>query len=131
LRQKPYSLVITDLRMPKLGGMKLIEAVQAEKIPVTVIVTTGHGSIKDAVEAMRMGAYDFLTKPPDPQHLCLLVQRALRERALLDEVTALRQQTQDRFAFQNVISKSPRMLDVFELISNLASTPTTVLIGGE
>src|ERR1700722_14593436 len=67
LRQQHYSLVITDLRMPKLSGMKLIESVQAEKIPVTVIVTTGHGSIKDAVEAMRMGAFDFLTKPPDPQ----------------------------------------------------------------
>src|SRR5436853_4598993 len=61
LRQKPYSLVITDLRMPKIGGMKLIESIQSERIPVTVIVTTGHGSIKDAVEAMRMGAYDFLT----------------------------------------------------------------------
>src|SRR5580698_6740199 len=91
LRDQHYSLVITDLRMPKLSGMKLIETVQAEKIPVTVIVTTGHGSIKDAVEAMRMGAFDFLTKPPDPQHLCLLVQRALRERALQDEVVALRQ----------------------------------------
>ncbi|HEV3435984.1 MAG TPA: response regulator, partial [Gemmata sp.] len=76
LREHAYSLVITDLRMPKLSGMKLIETVQTEKIPVTVIVTTGHGSIKDAVEAMRMGAFDFLTKPPDPQHLCLLVKRA-------------------------------------------------------
>ncbi len=74
LRSKPYSLVITDLRMPKVGGMKLIEAIQAEKIPVTVIVTTGHGNVKDAVEAMRMGVYDFLTKPADPQHLQLIVR---------------------------------------------------------
>ncbi len=131
LRQKPYSLVITDLRMPKLGGMKLIEAIQAEKIPVTVIVTTGHGSIKDAVEAMRLGAYDFLTKPPDPQHLCLLVKRALRERALQDEVVALRQQLGDRHTFQNVLSRSPKMYDVFELIGQIADTPSTVLIRGE
>ncbi|MBN9121158.1 MAG: sigma-54-dependent Fis family transcriptional regulator [Planctomycetes bacterium] len=131
LRQKPFSLVITDLRMPKVGGMKLIEAVQAEKIPVTVIVTTGHGSIKDAVEAMRMGAYDFLTKPPDPQHLCLLVQRALRERALQDEVTALRQQLGERHTFQNVLSRSPKMHDVFELIGQIADTTSTVLIRGE
>src|SRR3954465_13521783 len=66
LRQKPYSLVITDLRMPKVSGMKLIETIQEGRLPVTVIVTTGHGSIKDAVEAMRMGAYGFLTKPSDP-----------------------------------------------------------------
>src|SRR5262245_30339642 len=131
LREKTYSLVITDLRMPKVGGMKLIEAIQAEKLPVTVIVTTGHGSIKDAVEAMRMGAYDFLTKPPDPQHLCLLVQRALRERALQDEVAALRQQLGERHTFQNVLSRSPKMHDVFELISHIADTISTVIIRGE
>lgn len=131
LRERPYSLVITDLRMPKMSGMKLIEAVQAEQIPVTVIVTTGHGSIKDAVEAMRMGAYDFLTKPPDPQHLCLLVQRALRERALLDEVVALRAELQERHAFKNVLSKSSKMLDVFELVGQIADTTSTVLIRGE
>src|SRR5579872_4400353 len=131
LRERPYSLVITDLRMPKLSGMKLIETVQAEKIPATVIVTTGHGSIKDAVEAMRMGAFDFLTKPPDPQHLCLLVKRALQTRALQDEVTALRAQLNGRHTFQNVLSKSPRMHDVFELVSQIADTTSTVLIRGE
>jgi len=131
LRARPYSLVITDLRMPKVSGMKLIEAVQTEKIPVTVIVTTGHGSIKDAVEAMRQGAHDFLTKPADPQHMILLVKRALRERGLQDEVTALRNQLQGRHAFQNVLSKSPRMHDVFELVGQISDTVSTVLIRGE
>jgi DNA-binding NtrC family response regulator len=131
LQAKDYSLVITDLRMPKLGGMKMIEQIQAKKIPVTIIVTTGHGSIKDAVEAMRMGAYDFLTKPPDPQHLILLVQRALKERALRDEVAALRAQLQDQHAFQNVLSKSAKMHDLFDLIGNIAETTSTVLILGE
>ncbi len=131
LAKNPYSLVITDLQMPKLGGMKMIEQIQARKIPVTVIVTTGHGSIKDAVSAMQHGAYDFLTKPADPQHLCLLVQRALKERALQDEVTYLRAQLQDKHSFQNVLSKSPKMHDVFELIGNVADTTSTVLIIGE
>jgi len=131
LREKPYSLVLTDLQMPKLGGMKLIEIVQAERIPVTVIVTTAHGSIKNAVEAMRMGAYDFLAKPPDPQYLCLLVQRALRERSLQDEVAALRTQLIGKHSFQNVLSKSPRMHDLFELIGHIADTTSTVLIRGE
>src|SRR5262245_34872797 len=112
LEQQPYSVVITDLRMPRLGGMKLIEAIQERRLPVTVIVTTGHGSIKDAVQAMHLGAYDFLTKPPDPQHLCLLVQRALEERALRDEVNALRQQLHQKHSFQNVLSKNPRMLEI-------------------
>ena len=131
LAKHAYSLVITDLQMPKLGGMKMLEQIQARKIPVTVIVTTGHGSIRDAVEAMRLGAYDFLTKPADPDHLCLLVQRALKERALQDEVTLLRSQLQSRHSFQNVLSKSPKMHDVFELIGNVADTTSTILILGE
>src|SRR5947209_35411 len=86
LLERPYSVLISDLKMPNVTGMQLIEEIQARRLPVTVIVTTGYGSIDEAVKAMRLGAYDFLTKPPDPQHLCLILQRALRERTLLDEV---------------------------------------------
>jgi DNA-binding NtrC family response regulator len=131
LLERPYSLIVTDLRMPRLGGMKLIEQVQQRKIPVTVIVTTGHGSINDAVQAMRMGAYDFLTKPADPQHLCLIVERALRERALQDEVAQLRQQLAGNHSFQNVLSRNQRMMDIFELIGQVAESSSTVLIQGE
>ena len=131
LGKQTYSLVITDLQMPKLGGMKLLEQIQLRKIPVTTIVTTGHGSIKDAVAAMQFGAYDFLTKPADPEKLCLIVQRALKNRALQDEVATLRAQLQGRHSFQNVLSKSPKMHDVFELIGNIADTTSTVLIIGE
>src|SRR5262245_32948970 len=131
LQQRPYSVVLADLRMPRLDGMALIEKINEKKLPVTVIVTTGHGGVPDAVKAMRLGAYDFLLKPADPQHLCLLVERALRERALLDEIAALRAQKLGNHAFQDVISKSPRMHDVFELIEQLSTTTTTVLINGE
>jgi DNA-binding NtrC family response regulator len=131
LEARPYSILVTDLRMPKLGGLKLMEAINDRSLPVTVIVTTGHGGVEDAVQAMRMGAYDFLTKPADPQHLVLMVQRALRERALQDEVAALRQQLQGRHSFQNVLSKSTRMMDIFDLITQVADSPSTVLIIGE
>jgi len=131
LGEKPYSIVVTDLRMPKVDGLKLMAEIQARRLPVTVIVTTGHGSIDDAVHAMRMGAYDFLTKPPDPQHLCLLIERALRERTLQDELSALRAQIGERHRFLNVLSKCPKMYDIFELINNIADTSTTVLIEGE
>lgn len=131
LEAQPYSVVITDLRMPRMAGMKLIEEIQARNLNVTIIVTTGHGSIQDAVQAMRMGAYDFLTKPPDPQHLCLLVKRALEERSLRDEVVALREQLQNKHSFKNVLSKSARMHEIFDLIGHVASTTTTVLVQGE
>jgi DNA-binding NtrC family response regulator len=126
-----YSLVITDLKMPHLSGMQLIEEVQKRALPVTVIVTTGFGSIEEAVEAMRLGAYDFLTKPIEPQHLRLVVQRALRERTLQDEVVMLRDQLQDRYAFHNILSKNSKMHQVFELINRVAQTSTTVLVEGE
>jgi DNA-binding NtrC family response regulator len=126
-----YSVVVTDLKMPRLSGMQLIEEVQKRRLPVTVIVTTGFGGVDDAVRAMRMGAYDFITKPIDLEHLRLVVHRALRERTLQDEVAYLREQMRDRYSFHNILSKNPRMLQVFELINNVANTTTTVLVEGE
>lgn len=131
LAERPYSVVVTDLKMPRISGMELMEEVQKRRLPVSVIVTTGFGSIDEAVQAMRLGATDFLTKPIDVDHLRLVIQRALRERALLDELTALREQLQERFSFHSIVSKSPRMLAIFELIGHVAQGTTTVLIEGE
>jgi DNA-binding NtrC family response regulator len=131
LIDRPYSVVITDLKMPRVSGMQLIEEVTQRRLPVTVIVTTGFGSIEEAVKAMQLGAYEFLTKPTNPEHLCLLVRRALRERALQDEVNTLRKELESKHGFLNVLSKSPRMHEIFELIGHVARTDTTVLIEGE
>jgi DNA-binding NtrC family response regulator len=131
LTQGNYSLAITDLRMPSLDGMELIQEVQQRRLPTTIIVTTGHGSIDDAVKAIRMGAYDFLTKPIDLDHLRLVMDRALRERMLQDEVNQLRHQLQSQYSFHNILSKNPHMHRIFELINNVANNNTTVLIEGE
>lgn len=131
LSEHNYSIVITDLRMPRLDGMELIRTVQQRRLPVTIIVTTGHGSIDEAVQAIRLGAYDFLTKPIDVDNLRLVVQRALRDRKLQDEVANLREQLKSRYSFCNILSKNPHMHAVFELISNVAHSNTTVLIEGE
>jgi DNA-binding NtrC family response regulator len=129
--EKPYDIVITDLRMPTLGGMDLIQELNRRENPSTIIVTTGHGSIAEAVRAIRLGAYDFLTKPVNIDDLRLVIDRAIRERGLRDEVSRLRAQLRGQFPFQNLLSKSPRMQAIFELIRNLAETTTTVLIEGE
>jgi DNA-binding NtrC family response regulator len=128
---RKYSIFLTDLKLPGLDGLQLVEAVQKRGLYVTVIVFTGYGSIQDAVQAMRLGAYDFLSKPIDPDHLRLVIQRALRERSLRDEILYLREQMQQRYSFQNIISKNPQMHAIFELINNVAQTTTTVLIEGE
>src|SRR5262245_31397675 len=131
LVKRTYSIVVTDLKMPGISGMDLLEEVQKRRLPVSVIVTTGFGSIDEAVRAMRLGATDFLTKPIDIDHLRLVIERALRERALLDEVADLREQLQNRYSFQNMLSKNPQMHEVFELIGHVAQTNSTVLIEGE
>jgi DNA-binding NtrC family response regulator len=80
IAERSYALIITDLRMPKASGMRLLREVKERELPCAVVIVTGHGGVKEAVEAMRLGAYDFLTKPVDPNQLVLLVDRVLRER---------------------------------------------------
>src|SRR5437660_5240850 len=104
MEKNHYSVVITDLYMPGMNGMQLIKHVQQSGWPVTVIVTTGQGGVEEAVQAIRMGAYDFLTKPIDIDNLRLVIQRALRECALRDEVARLRNQLQSQYSFHNILS---------------------------
>jgi DNA-binding NtrC family response regulator len=131
LEEHAYSVVVTDLKMPRVDGLQLLEEVQKRRLPADVIITTGFGTIDQAVKAMRLGAADFLTKPLNLEHLRLIIERALRERALQAEVTALREKVYAQFAFHKILSKSTRMHDVFELISHVAQTISTVLIMGE
>jgi two-component system response regulator AtoC len=126
-----YSVLITDLRMPGMGGMDLIREVASRRVLVTTIVTTSFGSIERVVEAMRLGAYDFLTKPIDPTQLKIVMDRALTKRALQDEVLQLRQQLKENYSFHNIISKNPEMHKIFQLIRHIGGTKSTVLIEGE
>jgi DNA-binding NtrC family response regulator len=126
-----YSVLITDLRMPGMGGMDLIREVAQRRVLVTIIVTTAFGSIDRVVEAMKLGAFDFLTKPIDPTNLKIVIERALKKRALQDQVIELRQQLKDMYSFNNIISKNRRMHEIFELVRHIAGTKSTVLIEGE
>jgi DNA-binding NtrC family response regulator len=131
LDERPYGVVVTDLKMPRLDGLQLLAEVQKRGLPADVIITTGFGTVDDAVKAMRLGAIDFLTKPINLEHLKLVVQRALRERALEAEVNTLREKLEEQFRFHSILSKSARMHDVFELIRHVSETISTVLIFGE
>lgn len=124
-------LVITDLRMPGIGGQELLRKVTSETPGVPVIVLTGHGTVETAVEAMRMGAYDFLTKPLDLDRLSLLVKRALQNRELVLQHRELIEQMQSDKVFEHIIGKSPAMEHLFEMIRKVAPTRASVLITGE
>ena len=117
--------------MPGMGGMDLIREIAKRRLLVTTIVTTSFGSIERVVEAMRLGAYDFLTKPIDPTQLKIVMDRALTKRALQDEVLQLRQQLKENYSFHSIISKNPEMHKIFQLIRHIGGTKSTVLIEGE
>src|SRR4051794_8095084 len=126
-----FSVVLTDLRLPGIDGLELIREIRSRDLPVTTIVMTGHASIDSAVAAMKLGAYDYLHKPIDSVRLDVLVEKALEDRKLLDEVSALRQGLHQRHAYHNLLGKSPRMREVFSKVARVASSACTVLITGE
>jgi DNA-binding NtrC family response regulator len=131
LKAQKYNLVITDLRMPELGGLELLARVRAENLPLGVIVLTAFGDPDEALRAMKAGADDFVAKPYDPDRLRLLVKRILDRRELFDELERLRKQMRGDYPFHNMVSKSPKIRRIFELIEQVATMGSTVLIHGE
>jgi len=125
------SLVLSDLRLPKGDGMGVLRAVKDVDAELPVIVMTAHGSIQDAVEAMKKGALDFLAKPVDPDHLLLLVSRALEQRRLLNDYRLLKEEAAARRGGPSIIGDSPALRQVMASIDRAAGTDTTVLLEGE
>ena len=127
-------LVITDLRMPQVTGEEVLEKIISGSPGIPVIVLTGHGSIDTAVEAMRKGAYDFLTKPLNLDRLTLIVKRALQGRELSLQHRLLQEELQElqgKKVFESIIGKSSQMQKVFDMIKRVADSKASVLITGE
>jgi DNA-binding NtrC family response regulator len=124
-------LVITDLRMPGLSGEELLERIETGSPGVPVIVLTGHGTVENAVEAMRNGAYDFLTKPLDLDRLSLLVKRALEKRELILKHRRLEEQLEKHGLFRTMIGSSAPMRKVFDTVARVAPSRASALILGE
>ena len=131
LVERNFSVVLTDLCLPGIDGLDLIREIRRRDLPATVIVMTGHASIDSAVEAMKLGAYDYLVKPVDQIRLEFLVQKALADRKLQDEVRSLRQGMHQRYSYHNLFGKSPKMREVFARVARVAGSNCTVLITGE
>ena len=131
LSQEKFAIVVSDVKMPGIDGFQLARHVR-EKYPDTdVILITAFGNIKQAVEAMKLGASDYITKPFQPEAIRLVSEKLIERRRLLEEVRELRQRVQEEHNLENILSKSPKMLKVFELIRSLAETDSGVMITGE
>jgi two-component system, NtrC family, response regulator AtoC len=131
LTERNFSVVLTDLCLPGIDGLDLIREIRNRDLPATVIVMTGHASIDSAVEAMKLGAYDYLEKPIDTVRLEFLVEKALEDRKLQDEVRSLRQGLHQRYSYHNLLGKSARMREVFARVARVSATNCTVLVSGE
>jgi DNA-binding NtrC family response regulator len=131
LSSSDFSLAVVDLKMPGKDGISLTSEIRERWPVVDVIMITGYGSIKGAVEAMRQGACDYITKPFEPDDIMLATQKVLERRRLLDEIEYLRKQLSDRYTFANMVSRDPTMIETFATIEMLAQSDVTVVITGE
>jgi DNA-binding NtrC family response regulator len=131
LRTESYDLLITDIRMQPLDGLNLLKKARAMHPSMAVIMITAYGSVESAVEAMKVGAFDYVTKPFKVDELLITVQRALEYRRAISENQQLKAQLEARYGFENMVAESPAMRKLCSMIERVAPTDQTVLIGGE
>ena len=131
LTEDTFQVVLTDLQMPELDGLGVIEYLVENKMNTIGILYTGYGSVKTAVDAMKLGAFDYITKPFKADEIKVVVKKALDHLALQEENIYLKQQLKARYRFENIVGTSEKMQKIFGLIDKVASTDSTVLILGE
>jgi two-component system response regulator AtoC len=125
------NVILTDVRMPRMGGMDLLATLKAKQHPATVIVMSAYGNVDLAIEAMKAGAYDYVSKPFKPDEVVLALRKAEERETLRRENRALREQIQKDNRFESLLAKSKEMLDIFRTVAKIADFKTTVLVTGE
>ncbi len=124
-------LVITDIHMPGMDGLALLAAVREKAPDILVILLTAYGSLKTAVDSIKAGAFDYLSKPFVVEDIRLVVRRAIEHKKLVGENRSLREQLRERYRFDNLVGSSPGMVEVYKLVARVAGSDSTVLIQGE
>ena len=130
IEKEIFDLVLTDLKMPEMDGLELLKNIKGTRPEVMVILMTAYGSIETAVEAMKMGANDYITKPINFEDLLLHISKVQKESLLLKENRLLRMEVRKKFEFNNIIGKSKKMQEIFSLIEKVAPGNSTVIIYG-
>jgi len=131
LEKEPVDLVVTDVRLPGIGGLEALKAIKELNPEIVVIIMTAFGSIDQAVQAVKEGAYDYINKPFKIDEMLLTMEKALEERRLRHEVTTLRKELRTRYHFESIIGKSRAMQEVFSLIEQVGGSRSTVMIYGK
>jgi len=137
LEKGRFDLILSDIKMPKMSGLELLRQVGQKQAggeggqETAMVMMTAHGSVETAVEAMKLGARDYITKPFNAQEVLLIIERVFEQQRLQEENQYLRNEVLGKYSQESIISQSPKMERVFELIANVAMTDSTVLIQGE
>ncbi len=131
VEQEPFDLILLDIRMTTMDGIETLTEIRKVSPFVPVLMMTAYASVKTAVEALKAGAFEYLTKPLDIEELKILIEKALEHYHLREENLALRERLGDRFDFSKIIGKSGKMKELFDLLAQVAPTDATVLILGE
>lgn len=131
LEKTKINLILSDLNMPGINGLELLQLARKMFPEMAIIIITGYGSIETAVKAMKDGAYDFITKPIDIDRLSALVEKALKTQRLMLENIYLKEKLRNRYQFEQIVGKSRKMRDIFDLIEQVAPSKSTILITGE
>ncbi|MFP4379854.1 MAG: sigma-54-dependent transcriptional regulator [Candidatus Sumerlaeia bacterium] len=131
IRNHDAQVVITDLRMPGMDGLELLDHIRKDSPDTEVIMLTGHGTVENAVDAMKLGAYDYRLKPINLDELGILVERILEQKSMRQENIELHEALEKRHGFENIIGNSPEMESVFDRVRQVAPTRASVLICGE
>lgn len=130
IAQHDPQLVITDFKMPRMDGMELLQTIKRDYPEIQVLMMTAFSTIEDAVKAMQLGATDFVPKPFTPDHLMVVVEKALAQQVLREENRLLKEQINAQYSFDNIIGKSPAMQQIFTAIEKVSRTDINVLVSG-
>lgn len=125
-----YDLVLTDLMMPEIDGMEVLNNVVTKSPKTMCIVLTGYGTINSSVEAIKRGAFDYITKPITPNELVVVIEKALKYRNLQEENVRLKREVRQKYQYNNLIGTSSAIEKIYSLIDKVADTDSTVLISG-
>ncbi|KPL04958.1 MAG: hypothetical protein AMJ73_03135 [candidate division Zixibacteria bacterium SM1_73] len=131
IKDKDYDVILSDIRMPSMGGMELLEATKEYLPDAEVIMMTAYGTVENAVEAMKLGAFDYVMKPFSADAIEMKLKRAFEQMRLKKENKSLHQALENTYSFGNIVGKSPQMQKIFESVKAVADSKATVLITGE
>lgn len=131
IKSTEYDVILSDIRMPKMSGMELLKAVRENSPQSKIMLMTAYGTIENAVEAMKLGAFDYVTKPFSADDIELRIKRAVEFKKLEWENRLLRSEVTGKYRFENIIGKSPQIRKVFEVVDSVADSRSSILITGE